>query len=669
MAARVATFNQLLYITGTANAPSSDYYTVNVTLTNNNPAGNHDLSEVLFTFPASANFPGSPPTIVTSPAGTGTWAVYTNIAPAGPYNPNPLGAYGANVFALGCTQGGDDQCGIQPGASGTFTLKIPLFATSFPQTTITATADFDKGDIAGNCYYPTCADTAYSLYPTTTTHTTIAGGMTIYSNELGAYSLIPSDMSLTFTPNSVGTTSGSSTLVFQNTSTAADPNPDYVDQLNLTFPSGTDPASITPPTGWYAWETAAGSRNWVIATCPKPGPTNATPCATTEPNAIAPGGTLSLAVAWGTVAAGTYNVTWYATGANGGETTAFANSTTPVTFTNTTASYAFTAINGSSVTTGTEPQVGSDTIVSGSPWTDKGSAYQATFTNSGTTALNKIVLTIPHLTRSSTAGSDSHTSNSGYYDVTSVAVTYSGGASGCTSSFTNPTSSADGNITLTGCTIPAASSVIVTFDAQTPYLIGSEFVFPATVYQGATAYTAQPSYSGADVVSVILNGTLTMITPGAGAVTGANKLVPIDNTLTPSTACVNCTVTTGSPNLIDFGSFSGTFTTSDIVDASVLSDANNISGNSWTLYVSASTNPSNMLYSDADNTAGRYSTGVVVAQSTYGIVPTTTPGTQISSYSTIPRHGPADTVMNYEVVTGGNTSAQDVTITYTLIFN
>jgi hypothetical protein len=673
MAARVASFDQLTYILGTAGSGTGDYYTINLTVNNVISNGGHRLSEFLLTFPAAVDLNAVPPTIVSSPGGTGTWNLYTNTT-TNASGATPIGSYGQNVIAIGCQQNTPDACGIPQGSSGTFTLQFPLFKTSFVETAIASIGNFDKGDIFGRCN--ACNDGSYTLQATTATTKTIDGNTTVYSNMLGAYSLNSSLMTDLFTPATVGTGSGNSTstLVFTNTSSSEDPNPDYVDEMVLTFPTGVDPTSLTPPTGWYAWETATGSRKWIVATCPKPGPTNATPCSNPEPSAVAPGGQLSVTVNWTTnPAAGTYNVTWYVVGANGGEDTSSVATTTPITFSNTTASFGFTAINGATVTSGTEPQVGTDTVISGTPWSDKGSAYQLTVNNTGSTTLNKIVVSIPHLTRSGTAGSDSHTANGGYYDVTSVAIGYTGGASGCSSAIVNPTATADGTITLSGCTIPSNAKVVITFNAQTPYLVGNEFTFGATVYQGTTAFTATPTYSAANVISVVLNGTLTILTPASGwvAPTQPNSLKPIDNTLSPQTNCVSCQVTSGTTSLIDFGVFSGTFTATDVVDASVLSDANTISSNSWELYVTTApgTNPANMLYTEVDNTAGRYSSPESVLQSTFTPVLSSSPGLALSKYAGAAYHGPLDSVMNYEVITGGNTSPESVTLTYTLVFN
>jgi hypothetical protein len=130
-------------------------------------------------------------------------------------------------------------------------------------------------------------------------------------------------------------------------------------------------------------------------------------------------------------------------------------------------------------------------------------------------------------------------------------------------------------------------------------------------------------------------------------------------------------VVAGSPTTLDFGVFNGAFNATDIMDASVRSDAN--SPNSWVLYVTTSpgTNPSNMLSTDIDNGAARSSShaGFTINTSAMTTVSTTTPGLQLSNYSGSAYHGPLDSVMNFGVVTGGNTSPQTVTLTYTLVFN
>ncbi len=658
MAARVADYSHLTYVLGTANAPTSDIYTMKLTLDNVSSPGNHKLMDVKIVFPGAVDINGYPPTIASSPGGR--WYVVTN-------NSN-LSLGGANVLELTCRPTSVDQCGISAGTAGTFTLQFPIFQVSYPTQEIAMTANFDGGGCGTQC---TSKVSSYQLGATTTTVNGIAGLTNIDSLELGSFSLNPNFMTMSFQPSTVGTGSGSAsgTLVFTNTNTSQDPNPDYVDRLDLTFPSGYDPSSITVPSGWYSFETAAGSRHWVIALCGSPGPTNATPCSTNETSAIAPGGQLSMTVNWNyNVAVGTQNVGWYVTGANGGEDTSALGNTTPITFTNTTASVAFTTINGAAVPNGVEPQVGADAA-------NTGSTFVYTIKNTGASTLNGATVTIPATTRSGSSGSDGATGNNGYFDITATpTLAYSGGGSGCSVAYTNVSSSGptNGNITLTGCSIPPGGSVAITFVAQTPYLVGTEFVFPATIKAGATSYPTQTTYSGSNVLAVVLNATLTIITPSTGwvAPTQPNSLVPATGSgANPQTNCVSCQVLATTPTTLDFGVFNGSFTATDVLDASVRSDAS--SPNSWVLYVttSPSSNPGNMLATNVDAAHSSAHAGFTVNAGTSTTVAATSPGLQLSTYGGSAYHLPIDSIMSFGVATGGNTSPQAVTLTYTLVFN
>ncbi len=653
MAARVADFNHLAYILGTANAPSSDTYKINLTINNASSPGGHKMMDLKIVMPSVLDMNASPPTIASSPAGTGTWKVVTNSANAA------LG--GANVFELTCNPTSRDSCGISSGSTGTFTLSFPLFSGSFVEQDTAMTANFDGGGSCGQCNV-----TSYVLNATNTTVNGIAGLTNIDSMMLGGFSLNPTLMYSSFSPNTVGTgVATSATLVYNNTSTSQDPNPDYVDQVNLVFPAAINPASITVPSGWVATQTSTD--NWQIALCAAP--TNATPCSTNETTAIAPGGSLSMTMNYNAPgpAAGTYNVTWYATGANGGENTSAITTTASITFSATSASVAFTKVNGVAVTSG-EPQTGTDV-------TTNGTTFVYTITNNGASAINSASIVIPNTTRGGTSGADA---TGRYWTITSApTVTVSGGSTGtagtCSGTlnaaqYSSATASGSGAINLSGCNIATNGTITVTFTAQTPYLIGSDFLFSATVKSGATQVNAQPSYSSSNAMLIVINGTLTILTPGNGSVNAGNMLSSATGSgASPSTSCIGCGVTIGSPSLIDFGVFSGTFTATDIVDASVMSDAN--SPNSWTLYISAGTNPSNMLYTQVHSASSSSATNLTYSATSMTLVPITSPGLQLTTYTGTGRHAPSDTVQNFQVQTGGNTSPQNVTITYTLVFN
>lgn len=660
LASRVGTFPLMTYIQGTSTSTAADTYNIDLTVNNTISPGGNKLMDLELVFPGAVDMNGRKPTVSsTTPNTYGTWTVVTNA------NEASLG--GQNVLKLTCNPSSLNQCGVPQGSNMTFHLSVPIFQTSFAEQAIPATGNFDTNLICGGG----CAGvSSYTFNPTTTTYNGIAGNANLASNELGAFSLNPTQMAMAFTPNTVGTgIATSATLSFTNTPTSHDPNPDWVDQINLIFPAAANPNNITVPAGWQAVQTSAN--HWQIALCAAP--TATVPCSTNETaNAVAPGGQLAMTLQYNAPgpAAGTYAVTWYATGANGGANTSgnVPVTTASITFSTTTASMAFTKIDGVAVPGGTEPQVGTDTAY------PAGSTYVYSVVNTGSTNIDTVTVTIPHTTRSGSLGTDGATGNSGYYDITSApTLAYANGAKSCTVAYTNPTAAADGNITLTGCTIPAGGGAVnITFNAQTPYLIGSEFVFPTTVKNGGTQVSAQSLYTASNVVSIVLSGTLTILTPAVGwvAPTQPNSVTPTAGSgAAPVTNCVSCIVTAGTPTTVDFGVFNGNFSATDVVDASVFSDAN--SPNNWVLYVTTApgTNPSNMLATNIDVPTSSSTAGYTVNVPALTNVATTTPGLQLSTYTGSPYHKPIDSIMSYKVTTGGNTSPQIVTLTYTLVFN
>ena len=663
MAARAPTFAHLTYVMGTANSPSSDTYNINLTFNNVSSPGGHKIMDVKMVFPGAVDLNSVPPAVVSSPAGTGTWSIATNS------NIPTLG--GANVIVLQCRPTSRDQCGITQGSSGTFTLQFPIFQVTYPEQDIAMTANFDGGTGTGSC--GNCNAASFALGATSGTVNGIAGNTNVDSLMLGSFSLNPSMMTMVFTPNTVGTgIPTSATMTYTNTTTGQDPNPDYVDQINLVFPGAgnVNPASITVPAGWSATQTSAN--NWRIALCATP--TNATPCSTNETaNAIAPGGQFQMTLNYPSApypTAGTYNVQWYVTGANGGENTSAITTTAPITFSATTASVAVTQINGNAVTAGSEPQVGTDT-------TANGNTYTFVVKNTGATNLDTVNITVPNTTRAGASGADS---TGTYWTITTApTVALSAGSSGtagtCSGTlggaqYASAAAAGNGKIALTGCTLVPGGTATITVTMRAPYTLSQDYLFNTYVKNGATQVNANPVYTAANAVAIILNGTLTILTPAVGwvAPTSPNSITPAAGSgATPSTSCVSCQVLAGSPATVDFGMFNGTFNATDIVDASVWSDAN--SPNSWVLYVSTSANPSNMLSAQVDNTHSSVAAGYTVNATTMALMTTTAPGTQLSTYNGTGRHAPLDSIMNFQIATGGNTAPQTVTLTYTLVFN
>jgi hypothetical protein len=659
MAARGPLFAQLMYVLGTAGSPTGDTYTTNLTVTAVNPPNANRIMDIKLVFPPSLDLNANPPTLV-SPAG---WKIATN----GTYA--ALG--GANVMSLECDPTTMNGCGINNGTSQTFTIKFPLFQVTFPEQEILMTLNYDGGKgSTGTC---ACTGQAAAIGATSATVNGIAGLSNIDSLELGSFSLNPTLMAATFTPSTVATNiATSATLQFTNTTTSQDTNPDYVDQLDVLLPSSNvNPASITVPSGWTA--TNVGSNHWRIALCAAP--TNATPCSTSETaNAIAPGGQLSITLNYPSgpyPPPGTYNVQWYATGANGGEDTHAVNTTTPLTFSLTTGSIAVTKINGNAVPNGTEPQVGTDT-------SSLGNTYTFVVKNTGSTTLDTATITVPNTTRAGANGSDT---SGVYLTITSAPTvvlsgTSTGTAGTCAGAlgaaqYASATSGSNGKILLSGCTLKPGDSATIAVTMKAPYTIHEDYLFNTMVQSGAAILSATPVYASANAVMIVLNGQLTIITPNAGWVNGANPLVSaVGSGATPATACVSCQVITGSPMTVDFGVFNGTFNTTDIVDASVQSDA--ASPNSWNLYVTTSpgANPSNMLLTQVDGTHSTVAAGYTVNLGTMTVVSSGLPGNLLSTYSPSGgRHNPVDTIMNYQVVTGGVTTPQSVTLTFTLVFN
>jgi hypothetical protein len=659
MAARASLFSHLTYVSGTANAPTSDAYTIDLTLDNVASVNNHKLQEVRITFPSSIDLNANTPTIVSAPSGTGNWRINTNSAYAA------LG--GANVIELTCAEATIDGCGISVGSSGTFELKFPIFQSTFTEQATPMLANYN----GAGCTH--CGSgNSYQIGATQTLVNGIAGQTGTSSMMLGNFSLNPTLMSLAFIPSTVGTNLPvDAALKFTNTSTSQDANPDWVDQVDLVIPGAmTDPNSITVPSGWVATETS--SKHWTIAACSSPA--NATPCTNPETSfAIAPGGTLGMTLNYTSTApaTGTFAVTWYATGANGGEDTHVSTTAAAITFSATAATVAIASVGGVAVPSGMEPQVGTDTSASGN-------SYTYVVTNTGSTAITSVNVTVPYTTRAITAGDDA----SGlYYTLTSAPiVTLSSGSSGTpgtcsgtlsSAQYASAASSGNGKIDLSGCSILPGGTATITFTAKAPYLIASEFVFGATI--NGTSINATSSYTASNVVLVVINGTLTILTPGSGytAPTSSGNVLTAaaGSGASPATSCVFCAVVIGSPSFVVFGAFSGTFVATDIVDASVWSDAN--SPNSWVLYASTSVNPSNMLSGDVDSTGSHSSSasGFTIDTSTMTLLPTSSPGLQLSTYGGTPRHNPLDSVMNFQVATGGITTPEQVTLTYTLVFN
>lgn len=681
-------FSQMMYASGTNGMASPSFYTVTATMQNNNSSGNSNtFNDVLFTFPSGYDFtaPGYTPTLLSLKTQSGTvipgWSVFVKNGTA---NNIP----GSNSFAIANgTSGTTPSNPIQPGTTVVATLKIPMPPISFAEAQIPASANFDGGciQVTGTpCTYTTTALTSVS------SQDSVAGVTGVTSDELGVYSLDPAKMSGTFSPQTIGAgTATSSTFNFTNTPLSGDPNPDYVDQITLTFPTGVQPTAVTAPAGW----TVTGSAPTFTVTL---NPCSPAPCQ--ETGAIAPGAGLPLTVSFpNSTTVGTYDgvgsdpppVYWYVRGANGGTTTRTASAyegkstliVAPVS-----ASVGFSALGGyptpATVASGAEPVVGSDSSAT------YGNAYVYRITNNGSTTITNATITIPAFNRAGGSATDSGGQNWQIVGTPS--------APGCTVAVTQATGGAapaNGQIALSGCSLAPGAALNVSFDAKAPYEIGSEFDWQATVCNGggcSSPVGASPAWGTAEYVKIVVDARLSVIFSNGTPVVGAVPSLPNPGPggsgpggSTPTTSCASCSiVSVGSTPVLDLGGFGATSTFNDLVDASITSDA--VGPDSWSLYVSIDANPLNGA--GAKEFSMKVDTGAMVPLSGYtvpgavtsffqpnatgsGTYPTASTGTMLGTFNGSAHRLPIDSIDSFSINNTGATAQHAVTIMWTLVAN
>jgi hypothetical protein len=378
-------------------------------------------------------------------------------------------------------------------------------------------------------------------------------------------------------------------------------------------------------------------------------------------------------------------------GANGNATAAATVAEEPVlTVANTTAQVSFTYAGGYTATPAYPPVApilavpsnAQPTVGSWSNYT-AGNSFVYQLYNNGSTPITDISIGIPS---SNTSGQITDTQD--WQLVASSIYVYGSGAQGAQcmangyKSLTQPVRGSPGTyglLMLSGCNVPVGGSIEVFFEALSPYDNGSNFNFPASVADGATPADPRPpatpdtlpSYSLSNTMHIATDATLQIEVPTAGAYSPA-----LFGGSTPAVSCVGCTYTNTLVPVINLGAFTGTFTATDVLAASVYSD----DSSGWNLSVSANLNPPTTggqvdTCLDAANSAGPAGftvVGTVNCSSTYQIIPTV--GTMaLSSYNGAVRHQPIDNIMSYKVTIGANVSSatqvQTVTLTYTLVAN
>ena len=675
----------------TARRRATSFNFVKVTIQNNNPGGtSNDLNDVLFTFPSSYDFTatGSAPALVSLTTQGGTpingWSVVTKNGTS-----NNVPAPNAFALANGTSNSTSPVNPITPGTTVIATLKIPMPPVSFALQQIPATANFDGGCITVTGTKCTYASTA--LVSTGTNQNTVAGPANADSTEFAVYSLNTAKMSGAFTPQTIGAgVATSTTFNFTNTPTSADPNPDWVDQITLTFPAGAQPSTVTAPAGWTVTNPSAGVWSVTLNAC--------APAPCQETSAVAPGGALPLTVGFAnTTTAGTYDgvgadpaaISWTVRGANGGTTTTNSAAYTgksKLVISPVSASVSFAGAGGypsaTPVLNGTEPAVGSDTSVT------NGNAYDYKLTNNGSVTITDATITIPVYNRASALGTDTGGQN---WQIVGTPV-----APGCTVAVTQVTlgaTPANGSIVLSGCSVAPGASLDVKFNAKEPYQIGSEFDWPATVCanhpQCATlSVGATPLWPTAEYVKVVVDARLSIVFSNGTPVVGTAPALPNPGPggsgpggSTPNTVCPACSIASlGATPVIDLGAFIGTAQFTDLIDAAVTSDV--VGPDAWSLYVSIDANPLNgsnakELSVKVDSAVMVPLTGMTVPAAVTsffqpnatgsGVYPTASSGTLLSTYNGSAHRTPIDNIHSFQINNTGAAGAQAVTLMWTLI--
>lgn len=699
-------FPQMMYEHGTQGVTTGSY-SMNMNITN---CGTTEyLQEIKFSMPAQfdANASGQAPTlskvVINGATVTGNWKLYS--AATGGSRGTPLQQ---NEFALGCIAPNNGNtangCGLPtPNASCTptaaqtmvVTLTWPIPLLTFPAQAIPAVANYQGGCTNGACTGGNL--TSYAVGPIQQLINTVPNSPSnVDSTELAFYSLDGSLMTAIWNsatvPQGIPTTSN---FQFTNTPTAADPNPDYVDEIQLVVPTGLLPTSVTLPTNWYQNSAVAGGGNttytWSVCSGGPP------PCGASlpadpgalEPNALAPGATINFKFNWTSAnepAAGTYNATWTAFGANGGAKTSsytasilFANTTAQVSFANAGAGDGTpTGVLPDVVTTGQQAAIGSDYDA------NYGNGFVLQLYNNGTQTITGATINIPATDVLAAKPADS--AHDWQLSTTTVYV-YPGNGSGPNCSGTLP--SADivrpvastgtaGSITLTGCTFAPSATMKIYFTSSAPYDQPNHFYrFNGTVTSAITSNApTQTAYSNSDTLLVVNDARLHIYIPVAGntiltgAAGGGTKTV----------TCAACAYT-ATTSTIDFGSIAGTFNAADIVNAVVNSDAQGSHG--WQLYVQLASAPptGGTFTTDVDATAGYQYAGSYYTNNQSALITpsTSSPGTLLSTFAgatatSTYTHTPVQNYMNAQVAlpafpTALTPGANSVTLTYTLIPN
>jgi len=593
------------------------------------------------------------------------------------------------------------------GSTATVYLDIPLTVASFPFQEMTAQA-YSSDDV----YIPLTNDAAYANSAITAYGYNGASTTSIDSLEIGAFSLNANLMTASFTPATVGSGQNPTpiTIVATNTSTAADPNPDAIDEIVLeqktsnawTINAG---STVTGPTGWALQNTFNPSGNtldYYFGVCAAQavqadGPPQTTgtlvpltaaypsppPCTgAQEANSLQPGQTLTINAnlkTTGGLSAGSIAWTMYAHGANSGGWTALKSFN--LTVQNESASVGFQSLGttcpGTTVPTNSAPTIGSAS-----------NCFVYTVKNtSSSTSIGKTDITIPAFdinglsANAWTLTGGSPTANIKIGTISGGVFTTTGAPTGCTISAANTfqavPGSTNGQIEINSCTgFTPGKTLAIEFQATSPGQQANSYMFPATI----DGLTTSPNWIGDTTIQESFSVGLTVVVDPSNPGPGGS---------TPVVSCATCGF---SGSAIDFGAVAnnGSSLGTDVVRATVIYDGST-TGTDWTLTVNVSgTNPAcvgacnasgttiaNELLTSADNTianGGHSSTkcGTLLPQQlTFAAVPTSSAPMTLSKGTETSCASPNyywDTIENYLVQVGTEAAtAQTVQVVYTLI--
>jgi hypothetical protein len=622
---------------------------------NNTSSGGGNVTELQVTMPTQFS-PGNALTYVQiDPQTPSSWQ----------YVACPTGAP-QSAFCL-ATAGGNN--GIPPGGSQTIYVDLaPEAPGSFAYT------DWGLAAVKPASFPATADGTTTVFVPDT---------QSIDDLAMASYSVNGSLMNPLFQPTTVGVnTTPTITVSLQNTSTSADPFPDYLDAVVISLPSSYSLTNITPQTtGWiYLGSAAAGTNtNYWFGLCTtqfntadgpvaNPPPVNPPLPACTlaqEQNALAPGATFSFTATLGNLnSAGTINAIAYGHGANTDAWSLGHQFSLNVTSVAALAGFSADGPYGSpsTIPTNTEPQIGADS----DPTYGNSFVYEIENTSGAGHNITSATITIPGTDTSGSNGTDSTGTN---WTITSTPTITDPSGSKCvvTSYSSATTSGGNGAITIGGanCNLTPGNYILVNFSAKAPYKVNDTFQFPTTVNGNVQA--GEMWFSDTDML-IVLTATLSIAVDPSNPGPGGS---------TPTVSCVGCTFNT-STNEIDFPNISNgqTLTFGDVARVSVYTNAASPVG--WNLYVTTNNNPannpgppSNELLSDVDGPNSGLPGTVTVNASTQTVVPTSGSGTLLVSTSgTNAQRTPFDVIMNYQVsIQGGSTAAQTAVLTYTWISN